>query len=224
VNTVKEPRVIDLSHSIEHGMTTYPGLPVPEICSYMSRAESRRKYAAGTEFDIGQMTLVANTGTYIDAPFHRYPDGADLAALDLARLVHLPGIRIDATQAGQGIGPGLFAGLNLAGRAVLIRTGWDQHWRTSRYGAPEHPFLTASAVARLVDAGPALIGIDSVNIDDMADMNRPAHTGLLGARIPIIEHMRGLAELPDDGFRFYAAPVGIVGMGSFPVRAYAIVA
>ncbi len=216
-------RVIELSHRVEHGMTTYPGLPAPEIGDHMSRDESRGKYPEGTEFQIGWMRLVANTGTYVDTPFHRYPDGVDLSSVDLARLVDVEGVLIDAASGGRAVTPSRLAGRNLADRAVLIRTGWDRHWRTGQYSSPEHPFLTAAAVGYLIEQRPALVAIDTINIDDMADMTRPAHTGLLGAGIPILEHMTGLEQLPSEGFRFHAAPVPVVGMGSFPVRAYAII-
>lgn len=217
-------RVVDLSHVVEHGMITYPGLPGPEICDHLSRTESRQRYAEGTEFQIGRITLVANTGTYIDAPFHRFPDGADLAGLDISRLVDLPGVLVDATWVGDaGIEPDVFGTDDLAGRAVLVRTGWDRHWRTPGYGAAGHPFLTARTAAWLVERGPAVVGIDSVNIDDMADPSRPAHTRLLAAQIPIVEHMCGLDRLLRRTFRFSAAPVAVAGMGTFPVRAYAVV-
>jgi kynurenine formamidase len=216
-------RVVDLSHVIRHGMTTYPGLPGPEISDHLTRAASRERYAPGTEFQIGRITLVANTGTYLDAPFHRYGDGADLAGLALARLVARPGVLVDATGAGPAVGPEVFAERDIAGRAVLVRTGWDRHWGTDRYGAADHPFLTAEAVAWLVAREPAVVGIDSVNIDAMADLTRPAHTALLGAGIPIVEHLRGLDQLPPAGFSFHAPPPAVAGMGTFPVRAYAIV-
>lgn len=216
-------RIIDLSHTIEHGMITYPGLPGPEISEHLSRSASRQRYAPGTEFQIGSITLVANTGTYLDTPFHRYSNGPDLSAVDLSQLVDVAGTLVDATT---GVGPGItsdaFSAHRLTGRAVLIRTGWDRHWGTPHYGDPGHPFLTVDAVTWLVGQKPALVGIDSVNIDDMADMARPAHTLLLGAGIPIIEHMCGLGRLPASGFRFHAAPVPVAGMGSFPVRAYAV--
>ncbi|WP_025616733.1 cyclase family protein [Salinispora cortesiana] len=216
-------RVVELSHVIEHQMTTYPGLPGPEVSDHLSRGASRQTYPSGTEFQIGRISLVANTGTYLDAPFHRYPEGADLSALDLSRLAHLPGVLVDATGRGRAIGPDAFAGHAVTDHAVLVRTGWDRHWRTAHYGAPEHPFLTIEAVAWLVAQRAALVGIDSVNIDDMVDLRRPAHTGLLGAGIPIVEHLRGLDQLPDSGFRFHAAPAPVRGMGSFPIRAYAVV-
>jgi kynurenine formamidase len=206
-------RIVELSHPIRHGMQTYPGLPGPEISDHMSRCASRAKYPPGTEFQIGRITLVANTGTYLDAPFHRYPDGPDLSMLDLTRLADVSGVLIEASTAAAGLGPDLFAGRCLTDRAVLIRTGWDQHWGSTRYEAAEHPYLTAAAVAWLVSQRPAVVGIDSVNIDDMADLARPAHTELLAARIPIVEHLCGLDQLPIDG---------LVGMGSFPVRAYAV--
>jgi kynurenine formamidase len=204
-------------------MTTYPGLPGPEIQDHLSRAASRERYAPGTEFQIGRITMVANTGTYLDAPFHRFQDGVDLAGLDLARLVDLPGVLVDATGAGAAVGPTAFGTAELTGRAVLVRTGWDRHWRTPEYGAAGHPHLTAAATDLLVRQRPALVGIDSVNIDDMADPSRPAHTGLLAAGIPVVEHMAGLDRLPAGGFRFSAAPVAVAGMGTFPVRAYAVI-
>lgn len=216
-------RLVDLSHVVRHGMTTYPGLPGPHIEDHMSREQSRDRYAPGTEFQIGRVTLVANTGTYLDAPFHRFADGADLAEVPLERLVDLPGVLIDVSDAPTpGVGVDAFAGRPLGGRAVLIRTGWDRHWGTAGYGAPGHPFLTAEAVSLLVSQGPAVVGIDSVNIDDMADLSRPAHTELLAAGIPIVEHLRGLDRLPTEGFRFHAAPIAVAGMGTFSVRAYAL--
>jgi len=215
-------RIVELSHPIRHGMQTYPGLPGPEISDHMSRSASRAKYPPGTEFQIGRITLVANTGTYLDTPFHRYPDGQDLSSLDLTRLADVAGVLIDATGAPAGLGPEVFAGRCLTDRAVLIRTGWDQHWGRPEYEAAEHPHLTAAAVAWLVSQRPAVVGIDSVNIDDMADLARPAHTELLAHQIPIVEHLCGLQQLPADGFRFHAAPAPVVGMGSFPVRAYAV--
>lgn len=210
-------------------MVTYPGLPGPEISDHLSRAESRRRYAPGVEFQIGRITMVANTGTYLDAPAHRFADGADLAEVPLSTLVDLPGIVIRPTvpQPGTGvpraIGRDLVAGYEVTGCAVLLHTGWDRHWGTDRYGDPAHPFLTAEAAAWLADRRPAVVGIDSVNIDDMADAHRPAHTLLLAAGIPIVEHLTGLHRLPPRGFRFHAAPVAVAGMGTFPVRAYALV-
>jgi kynurenine formamidase len=215
--------VIDLTHPIEHGMTTYPGLPGPVLADHMSREDSRPRYVPGTEFQIGRIEMVANTGTYLDTPFHRYPDGTDLSGLDLARLAGVEGVVVDATAAGRGVGPETLEPYKVADRAVLVRTGWDRHWRTPGYGDPAHPYLTAQAVDWLIRQGAAVVGIDSVNIDDMADLVRPAHTGLLGAGIPIVEHLRGLDRLPADGFRFHAVPPPVVGMGSFPVRAYAVV-
>jgi kynurenine formamidase len=219
----RSTRVVDLSHRIEHGMTTYPGLPAPEIGDHMSREDSHGRYPAGTEFQIGRITMVANTGTYIDVPFHRYRDGADLASVELAGLVNLPGLCVDVSGADRKIGPEAFAGRDLAGAAVLVRTGWDRHWRTGHYGDAAHPFLSADAVQALVSQRPAVVGIDTVNIDDLADLLRPAHTGLLGAGIPILEHMTGLRSLPAQGFTFHAAPIPVAGMGSFPVRAYAVI-
>jgi len=214
--------LIDLSHTIESGMVTYPGLPAPVITDHLSRTASRAVYAPGTEFHIGRIDMVGNTGTYIDSPFHRFESGRDVAALDLAGLAGLPGIVMRAGGRGRSLDAALFAGLDVAGRAVLVHTGWDRHWRTPEYGSG-HPFLTEDAGVWLRDRGVALVGIDSLNIDDTAGGHRPVHTILLGAGIPIVEHMRGLHALPDSGFQFTAVPAPVRGMGSFPVRAYAVV-
>ncbi|GGJ85173.1 cyclase [Pilimelia anulata] len=215
--------VVDLSHPVRAGMTTHPGLPGPEITDHLSRAAAREVYPAGTEFQIGRISMVANTGTYVDVPFHRYADGADLAAVPVAALADLPGLTVSAT-GDRAVTPAAFAAVEdaIAGRAVLIRTGWDRHWGTDGYGAPDHPYLTAAATAWLVARRPALVGIDSVNIDDLADRTRPAHTVLLGAGIPVVEHLTNLAALPERDFRFTAAPVAVAGMGTFPVRAHAV--
>lgn len=215
-------RLIELSHVVRPGMVTYPGLPGPTIEDHLSRPDSRARYAPGTEFQIGRITMVANTGTYLDAPFHRFADGADLSEIALSQVADLDGILVTAEAGARAIGPDAFAPYDVTDRAVLVRTGWDRHWGTPHYGDPAHPFLTAEAVAWLTERRPALVGIDSVNIDDMADGTRPAHTGLLGARIPVVEHMCGLDRLPAEGFRFHAAPVAVAGMGTFPVRAYAV--
>jgi arylformamidase len=213
---------VDLSHVIESGMTTYPGLPEPRITDHLSREASRSKYSEGTSFQIGRIEMVANTGTYLDAPFHRFAEGADIAGLPLSRLAGLPGLLVDATAAGRSIGAPLFSGLPLSGRAVLVRTGWDAHWRTPRYGQG-HPFLTRGAAEALAKAGPALVGIDTLNIDDTNDGARPAHTLLLEAGIPIVEHLCNLGAVPARGFTFTAVPAPVRGMGSFPVRAFAVV-
>lgn len=214
-------RLIDLSHSVEEGMITYKGLPAPIICDYLSREASREIYADGVEFHIGKIEMVANTGTYVDSPFHRYASGKDLAELPLESLADLDGIVVRAAAAGRRITPELFAGVDLRGKGVLINTGWDRHWRTDSY-FEGHPFLTRDAARYLADAGAALVGIDSYNIDDTDDMERPAHSILLGAEIPIVEHMCNLGALPDRGFRFHAAPVKVHRFGTFPVRAYAV--
>ena len=210
----------DLSHVIEHGMTTYPGLPGPLICDFLSREASRARYAPGVEFQIGKIEMVANTGTYLDAPFHRYPGGIDIAELPLASLARLEAIVVRARGAGRAIGPEAFAGRDVAGRAVLVRTGWDVHWGTSAY-LSGHPFLTDAAAESLVKGGAALVGIDSLNIDDIDDGARPVHSRLLSAGIPIVEHLRDMGSLPDEGFRFSAVPAKVAGMGSWPVRAFA---
>jgi kynurenine formamidase len=215
-------RLIDVSHAVEDGLVTYPGLPAPVVCDFLSRAASRAHYAEGTTFQIARIDMVANTGTYVDAPFHRFADGADLADLDLARLADLDAVVIDATACGRALGADLFRGPDLRGKAVLVRTGWDRHWATPAY-FEGHPYLTGAAAELLRDAGAALVGIDSLNIDDIRDGTRPVHTALLGAGIPIAEHLCGLAALPPSGFRFHAVPVKFRGVGTFPVRAYAVV-
>ena len=213
-------RFVDLSHDIESGMVTYKGLPAPLICDHLSFVDSRERYDAGTEFQIGRIEMVANAGTYIDTPYHRYADGEDLAAVGLERVCDLPGLVVDARAAGRVIGPEAFDGLDLAGRAVLVLTGWDRHWRTDTY-FEGHPHLTEAAAVLLRDRGAALVGIDSYNIDAVSGGARPVHSVLLGAGVPIVEHMTRLADLPAEGFRFTAAPPKVRGMGSFPVRAHA---
>ena len=212
----------DLSHVIEHGMTTYKGLPGPHICDFWTREASAGNYDDGSTFQIGRIDMVANTGTYVDSPFHRYADGKDLADLPLGSLADLPGIVVRRPfENGLATDAAHLERLDVRGKAVLVHTGWDRHWRTDAYGV-DHPFLTAAAAEWLVGNGAALVGIDSNNIDDTRRRARPVHTILLGAEIPICEHMTGLDRLPDVGFRFTAAPPKLRGMGSFPVRAYAL--
>jgi kynurenine formamidase len=216
------PRLIDLSHTVADGLVTYPGLPAPLVCDFLSREESKALYADGTTFQIAKIEMVANTGTYVDAPFHRFADGADLAALRLEQLAHLEAVVVDASGGGRAADVDRFAGLDVAGKAVLVRTGWDRHWATPAY-FDGHPYLTGRAAAYLRDAGAVLVGIDSLNIDDIGDGARPVHTTLLGAGIPVAEHLCNLGALPPAGFRFHAAPVKFAGVGTFPVRAYAVV-
>ena len=214
-------RLVDVSHAVADGTITYPGLPAPEIGDHLSRERAEELYAPGVTFQIGRICMVANTGTYVDAPFHRFADGVDLAGLELEDLAGRPGLVVDPPEgSGRAIGPDVFAGVEVAGRAVLVRTGWDRHWETPRYGEG-HPFLTREAADLLVDGGAAIVGIDSLNIDDTDDPQRPVHTALLGAGIPIVEHLCNLDALPAEGFRFHAAPVKVRGFGTFPVRAYA---
>lgn len=216
-------RLIDLSHAIEHGMVTYRGLPAPAVSDWLSRAASTARYAPGTTFQIGKIELLANTGTYIDAPFHRYEDGRDVAGYALDAVADLPGVVLRTTAGpGRAIDAPRFSGLDVQGKAVLVHTGWDTHWRTDTYSAGQHPFLTRAAAEYLAKAGAALVGIDSLNIDDDKDGSRPAHTILLGASVAIVEHMTNLAALPDGGFRFFAVPPKVRGLGSFPVRAFAL--
>ena len=213
---------VDVSHTVEHGLVTYRGLPAPLICDYLSREDSRKHYSQGTEFQIGKIEMVANTGTYLDSPFHRYEGGRDLSRLPLQSLADLEGVVVSAAAHGRAVGRAAFGDLDVKGRAVLVRTGWDAHWKTDGY-FEGHPFLTEDAARFLADEGAALVGIDSYNIDDTADGRRPAHSILLGASIPIVEHMCDLGRLPPEGFRFFAVPVKVKGFGTFPVRAFAIV-
>jgi arylformamidase len=216
-------RIVDLSHPIRDGMITYPGLPGPEISEHLSRTASEQAYGPGVTFHIGHISLVANTGTYLDSPFHRYAEGDDLAALPLGGLVDLDGIVVRVAGAsGRAVDVAQLAAYDVAGRAVLVHTGWDRHWGSPAYGR-DNPYLTAAGAAWLVENRAALVGIDSVNIDDVDDRSRPAHSRLLAADIPIVEHLCDLGQLPPSGFRFHAAPPGIEGFGTFPVRAYAIV-
>ena len=215
-------KLIDLSHAVEHGMITYKGLPAPIICDFLAREASKKKYNDETTFQIGKIEMVANTGTYVDAPFHRYEHGKDLSELPLESLVDLEGLVFHARPGQRVIGPELFGAVGVKGKAVLVHTGWSRHWGKDQY-FEGHPYLTEAAALWLRDRGAAFVGIDSLNIDGIETGYRPVHTLLLGADIPICEHMRNLEQLPDRGFRFHAAPVKVKGFGTFPVRAYALV-
>lgn len=216
-------KLIDLSHTVEAGLLTYPGLPAPLICDFLSREQSRSHYAPGTEFQIGRIEMVGNTGTYVDAPFHRFASGKSLAELPLDSLAEIPAIVVRPKLSGtREIGAPHFDRSACAGRAVLVETGWSRHWATPSYFAG-HPFLTEDAARLLRDCGAVLVGIDSLNIDSMDDGRRPVHTTLLGADIPICEHLCGLEQLPEAGFTFSAVPAKIKAFGTFPVRAYASV-
>jgi arylformamidase len=216
-------RLIDVSHTVEHGMVTYKGLPAPLICDYLSREDSKQRYAAGTEFQIGKIEMVANTGTYLDSPFHRYPDGTDLAGLPLTSLANLDCLVARITPSrDRAIDALPFKADEVRGKAVLVQTDWDRHWRTDQY-FEEFPFLTGDLARWLADSGAVLVGIDSHNIDDTDTGERPVHTELLGREIPICEHMCGLSALPERGSKFFAVPVKVKGFGTFPVRAFGIV-
>lgn len=216
-------RLVDLSHTIQDGTVTLDGYPAPIICDYLSREASRAVYGEGTEFHIARIEMIANTGTYVDAPFHRYAEGRDVSELPLEWVADLEGVVVRAGErAGRGIGAEAFAGIDVAGKAVLVHTGHALHWGTDAYFRG-HPYLTRAAAEHLREAGARLVGIDSLNVDDTADGGRPVHTVLLGADVPITEHLRGLEQLPDTGFRFYAVPVKVKGFGTFPVRAFAAV-
>jgi arylformamidase len=213
---------VDLSHTIESGMITYKGLPAPVVCDYLSRESSRDFYEPGTEFQIGKIEMVSNTGTYLDCPFHRYADGDDLSDLELSRCANLDGVMVEADyRRGIEIDRQLFQMRDLRGKAVLVRTNWSEHWRTDTY-FENHPFLTEGAAAFLRDQGVALVGIDSHNIDDTRGRSRPVHTVLLKAGILIVEHLSNLQALPKENFYFNAVPPKFKGVGTFPVRAYAV--
>jgi kynurenine formamidase len=213
-------RFIEVSHPVEPGMETYPGLPAPRAEIVLDYEASRPRYQGRAEFFIASLHLCGNTGTYVDAPVHRFRGAADLAHLPLASLAHLPALRVDAgAREGRGIGPAAFARIPAAGCAVLVHTGWSSRWRTPGYFEP-NPFLTAEACDALIAAGARFVGIDSLNIDDTLDPARPAHTRLLGAGIPVCEHMTNLAEVPAAGGYLHAVPIAWVGGASFPVRAY----
>ncbi|MEU0556418.1 cyclase family protein [Dactylosporangium sp. NPDC049742] len=219
-------RFIELSHPVHAGLVTYPGMPGPVISDYLSREDARGRYAPGTDFQIGRIDLIANTGTYLDTPAHRFEGRGDLTDVPLERVADLPGVLVDATGV-RAVDAALLerqAGTygDVTDCAVLVCTGWSKHFGKPAYGDPDAPFLTRDAVEWLVRRGPALVGIDSVNIDDVADLTRPAHTGLLDAGIYVVEHLNDLDRLPVDGFRFTAVPPRIAGMGTFTVRAYAV--
>lgn len=215
---MNEKKFVDLSHTVTHGMVTYKGLPGPLICDFLDREASEKFYAGGTTFQIGKIEMVANTGTYIDSPFHRFEDGRDLSELVLEQLADLDAVLVHAKD--RVAGKDLFTSIDVQGKAVLVHTGWARHWGSEQY-FEGHTFLTEQAAVYLRDRGAVLVGIDSYNIDDTNDGRRPVHTTLLGANIPIVEHMCNLESLPDKGFFLSAVPVKVKGMGTFPVRAYA---
>jgi kynurenine formamidase len=216
-------QLIDLSHTVESGMVTLEGFPAPLVCDFLSRDQSHARYAPGTEFQIGKIEMIANTGTYVDSPFHRYAKGEDLSELRLESVANLEGLVVHRpVERGRAIPAKVFTTLQVKGKAVLVHTGWDRHWRTDQY-FKGHPYLTRDAAQFLADRGAALVGIDSLNIDDNTDGTRPVHTILLGAGIPIAEHLTNLGAIPAGPFRFTAAPVKVKAMGSFPVRAFAAV-
>ncbi|MEO5612947.1 MAG: cyclase family protein [Sphingomicrobium sp.] len=215
--------IVDLSHVIEDGMVTYKGLPGPHICDFISREQSAANYDDGSTFQIGRIDMVANTGTYVDVPSHRFADGKDLSEVGVEAFAHLPALVVrQPFESGLGVDLAAFDGLDVRGKAVLVATGWDRHWGSDAY-YHDHTYLTVAAAERLIGEGAVLVGIDSHNIDDTRVRARPVHTALLGAGIPICEHMTNLGALPDSGFRFSAAPPKVRGMGTFPVRAYAVI-
>ena len=220
ISTQVDSNYIDLSHIIYDGLVTYKGLPAPIICDYLSREDSRGRYASGTEFQIGKIEMVTNTGTYVDCPFHRYEDGKDLSEVALKDFADLEGIVIRADyRKGLAITEESFKGKELRGRVVLVHTGWDEYWATDKY-YENHPFLTEDAAIYLKQCGVKLVGIDSMNIDDTRGNARPVHSILLRDEILIVEHLCNLANVPDESFTFSAVPPKFKGAGTFPVRAY----
>lgn len=225
-NSIREnpnQKLIDVSHVVKNGMSTYKGLPAPIICDFLSREASRKYYAEGTEFQIGRIDMCSNTGTYIDSPFHRYAHGKDLSQLPLSSLADLEGVvvRVDISH-GRVIDASVFKNIDVRGKAVLVHTGWDVHWGSEQY-FEGHPFLTGDAAQYLVNSEVRLVGIDSLNIDDTSDGHRPVHTILLGAEIPIVEHLCNLQSLPERAFKFFSVPVKVKDFGTFPVRAFGII-
>lgn len=204
-------------------MVTYPGLPGPELSDYLPRQASPARYGPDTEFHIGRISMVANTGTYLDSSFHRFAGANDVADLPLRSVADLEGVVVRIGAGRRAIDREALAAYNVAGRAVLLHTGWDRCWGSERYGT-DNRFLTAAAADWLAGQQAALVGIDSVNIDDTSGPSRPVHTALLAAGIPIVEHLCGLDQLPPSGFRFHGVPAPVVGIGTFPVHAYAVIA
>jgi kynurenine formamidase len=216
-------KIIDLSHVITDGMVTYKGLPGPHICDFLSRKQSAANYDDGSTFQIARIDMVANTGTYVDVPSHRFADGKDLSEMGVEAFANIPGMVVRKPfESGLAVDADAFEGLEVEGKAVLVATGWDRNWGSEAYYS-DHSFLTPEAAEYLIANGAALVGIDSHNIDDTRVRTRPVHTALLGAGIPVCEHMTGLGALPDSGFKFAAAPPKVKGMGTFPVRAYAVI-
>ena len=216
-------KFIELSHTIEPGMKTYPGLPEPRAEILIDHDSSRARYQDKSEFLIASLHLCGNTGTYVDSPLHRYRNGTDLAGLPLERLAQLRTVVVEAPAGlDRGIGAEVFRDIDVRDRAVLVRTEWSKHWRTPHYFEP-NPFLTRAACEYLAGEGARFVGIDSLNIDDIEDLARPAHTVLLGADIPVCEHMTNLAAAPRSGGWLHAAPIAWKGGATFPVRAYLIV-
>jgi kynurenine formamidase len=219
----QEMRFIEVSHTIEAGMKTYPGLPVPEVEVLLDHESSRARYDGKSEFLIASLHLCGNTGTYVDSPLHRHRGGTDLAGLRLELLAHVPAVVVNAP-AGleRGIAAAAFRDIEVRDRAVLVRTEWSRFWRTPQYFEP-NPHLTREACEYLAKEGARFVGIDSLNIDDIGDLSRPAHTILLGAGIPVCEHMTNLAAAPAGGSWLHAVPIAWKGGATFPVRAYLMV-
>ncbi len=214
-------KLIDVSHAVEDGMITYKGLPAPIICDYLTREASAKHYREDTSFQIGVVTMASNTGTYVDVPFHRYRDGKDLSEFELDRLANLSAVKIDIPDGVKAIEVAHLDKVDVKNKAVLLNTGWSKLWRTDDY-FEDHPFVTEAAANYLLQQGVQFVGIDSYNIDDTSADTRPCHSLLLAKDIPICEHMTNLDLLPSSGFKFFAVPVKMKGMGTFPVRAFGL--
>lgn len=214
-------RYVDLSHTIEHGMVTYKGFPGPVICDFMSREASKKFYAEGTSFQIGKIEMIANTGTYVDSPFHRFENGKDISEMPVEKFADLSAVVVRVNNmTARAVDRDAFLKTDVRGKAVLVHTGWARHWRTEQY-LEGHTFLTEAAAVHLKEQGAVFVGIDSMNIDDTSGGTRPVHTVLLGAEIPVAEHLCDLERLPLSGFIFSAVPAKVKGFGTFPVRAFA---
>lgn len=215
--------LIDLSHPLDAGIPMFPGFPPPEVAAHVSREESRQVYEPGTEFLIQRVSFIGNTGTYLDAPYHRYQDGADLAELQIERLCDLPGVRVDVAARDDLTIRAEDVPDDIAGCAVLFRTGWDSRWGDESY-LQANPHLSAEAGQLLVERGAVLVGIDSWNVDDVSDMSRPVHSTLLAAGVPVVENLTSLDRLPERGFRFFAPVLPFREGAAVSVRAFALTA
>ncbi|MFI5341541.1 MAG: cyclase family protein [Candidatus Methylomirabilales bacterium] len=213
-------KFVELNHVLEDGMKAYPGLPSPKIGAFLDHEASRSHYDERAEFYLGRVDMVCNLGTYLDSPYHRHRDRADLSQIPLEKVARVPGVVLDAAASPDRSIALDCSASQLCGRAALIRTGWDRRWGTDAYWEPG-PYLAASFVDLLIRARAILVGVDFWNVDNTEDPSRPAHTRLLAEGILIVEHLCNLSALPRTGFQFSAVPLRIARGASFPVRAFA---